>query len=304
MTRSETLKLLACQIDVPETRTAEDRDRHLARLADRVAKPLDREPADLVVLPELGSIEYSRPAFDRLDAIAEPMRGASFETWRRIAMRFGVYVAFSFARSEAGRSYITLAVVGPDGEIVGHYDKIYLAQYGASMEKDYFTRGDDLFVFEVNDFKIGCAICADIRIPELSRTLTIEGGAEVLLHCGAYFRDESFDSWHDFIVTRAMENQSYVLSLNRAGVDWGNSLFCPPWVDEAHRPTRFPDHAEAFSNLTIKRSEIAFVREAYSFLKDRIQQHRITRGDDLPAYKQTLSSNSTLRGPSVRPQTG
>lgn len=48
-----------------------------------------------------------------------------------------------------------------------------------------------------------------------------------------------FLAWHSFAVTRAMENQVYLLSLNRAGADYGGSVFCPPWLDDDHPPQFF-----------------------------------------------------------------
>lgn len=55
---------------------------------------------DLVVLPELSSIDYSRATFENLDQIAKPLDGISFQTWRAIAIEFDVYVSYSFARRE------------------------------------------------------------------------------------------------------------------------------------------------------------------------------------------------------------
>ena len=69
-------------------------------------------------------------------------------------------------------------------------------------------------------------------MPELSRTLTLDHSVDCILHSGAYFRDESFDSWKAFVTTRSMENQIYLLSLNRAGVDFGQSMFASPWTDQ------------------------------------------------------------------------
>jgi omega-amidase len=273
MTAFEHLSILACQVDIPLTRTSADRDVHLTELSARIGGALAREHTDIVVLPELSSIEYSRQAFERLAALSEPLDGPSFQTWRRISCEFDTYVAFSFPRRSDDGYFITLAVTDPGGNLVGHYDKIYLAQFGASMEKEFFERGDELFVFDVNGFRLGASICADIRIPELTRTLSVDGGAELIVHCGAYFRDPSFYSWHDFVITRALENQVFFLSVNRAGHDYGRSVFCPPWADESHRPIVFEEHDEQLVRLIAERGEIALARERYSFLKDRLPHH-------------------------------
>ena len=158
---------------------------------------------------------------------------------------------------------------------MGYYDKIHLAQYGASMEKEYFGRGAELFVFEVNGFRVAPIICYDIRIPELSRALAVDNGVEVILHSGAYFRDASFYSWHHFAVSRAIENQIYFLSLNRAGENYGRSTFCHPWMDENCPPVIFAEHDEQIMRVTLDRREIDHARERYSFLSDRLAHYQL-----------------------------
>jgi len=273
MTPQNTLSLLACQIAIPSTTSAQARDQHLGDTAAKVRKHLEAQKADLVVLPELSSVDYSRPAFDRLDEISEPLDGKSFQTWRAVAVEFGIHISYSFARRDETGTYIAIAVVTPEGTLAGHYDKLHMCQYGASMEKEYFSAGNHIFTFEINDFTISPIICYDIRIPELSRSLTLKHGVDLILHCGAYYRDESFNTWHDFATTRAMENQVFFLSLNRAGKTWGNSVLCWPWMDENTPPVRFAETDEEFRFLTIDKQQLLQAREDYTFLKDRLPDY-------------------------------
>lgn len=274
--RSDQLRLLACQIDVPSTTSVSDRDRHLDELSCKISRELTKTPADLVLLPELASIDYSRESFNRLDLLAETLDGPSFQIWSAVARDHKTHVAYSFPRQAEDGYRITLAVVDPFGQLVGHYDKIHLAQYGASMEKDYFSRGDGLLIFDINGFRLAPIICYDIRIPELCRTLVVDHKADVILHPSAYFRDESFYSWHTFAMSRAIENQVYFLSLNRAGKSYGKSIFCMPWVDEAREPVIFPENEEQLVQLILRKSEIATARQDYSFLKDRLDDYRLS----------------------------
>jgi len=267
------LRILACQIAVPSTISPADRDQHLDELSQKVRRELVETPADLVLLPELASIDYSRASFDRLDLLAEALDGPSFQIWSAVARDHKTHIAYSFPRRSDAGYRITLAVIDPLGKLVGHYDKIHLAQYGASMEKDYFGRGDGLLVFEINGFRLAPIICYDIRIPELCRTLVVDHKADVVLHPSAYFRDESFYSWHAFAISRAIENQVYFLSLNRAGKSYGHSIFCAPWIDESNEPVHFSEHEEQFLQLVLKQSEIAAVRQNYSFLEDRMDDY-------------------------------
>lgn len=266
------IRVLACQIEVPAMAGLGQRDAHLSRVAEKIDRALAEAPADLVVLPELSSIAYGRETFDRLGLFAEALDGPSFEAFSPIAKAHGVAIAYGMPRIGKDAYHISQAVVGPDGALVGHYDKLHMAHYGASMEKDYFQPGDHLLTFQVKGLRIAPIICYDIRFPELARTLCLEHRVGLVLHCGAYFRDESFYSWHHFVVACALENQVYVLSLNRAGDDFGGSLVCPPWVDRDRPETRF-GAAEIFERIKIDAEEIDAARRAYTFLADRLDDY-------------------------------
>ncbi len=267
------MRLLACQIDIPPTPTRAARDAHLDRVVETLAAKLAEAPVDLVALPELSAIDYSRESFDRLDVLAEDLNGPSFERFRETAKRFDVAVVYGIPRKGDDGYHICQVAVGPDGEVFGCFDKLHLAQYGASMEKEYFQRGEAPFSFSFRGVKVAPIICYDIRFPELSRSLALEHKTDLILHCGAYARDPSFYSWHHFVVSRALENQLYVLSLNRAGAEFGNSILCPPWIDEASPAMRFPEHEEAFITCEIDLARIAAARREYSFLADRLSNY-------------------------------
>ena len=280
MTATDTMTLLGCQIEIPTMTSAAERDTHLAAMAKKVRIQLSHQHADIVVLPELSSIDYSRAAFDCLDELAEPLTGASFEIWRDVAREYGVFICYSFAREDQKGFYISVAVINANGELVGYYDKLHLAHYGASMEKDYFTRGSHLFTFKLKDFCLAPIICYDIRMPELTRSLALDNCVDVILHSGAYFRDPSFASWHAFATTRAIENQVFLMSLNRAGTDYGKSLFCWPWMDETVAPINFAKTQEDFKFITINKSMMIDARRDYAFLKDRLDNYDLPLRSD------------------------
>jgi len=265
-----TVELLVCQVDVPKTRSAVDRNRHLAALKNRVDVQLSQRHADLVVLPELVSIEYANEAFECLSDLSEPSDGESFQIWRDLSQKYQCTIAYSFAlATKNNRVQIASAVVKPNGELAGVYAKQYLAQFGASSEKLYFEAGSDLLVFELDGFRFALIVCADIRFPELSRTLTVDHNADVILHQGAYARDSTFCSWHNFAITRALENQIYLVSVNRAGKEYGHSIVVPPWVDQYNAPKQLHQHDEHFVYISVDKSVIERVRKEYPFLADR-----------------------------------
>ena len=272
-TSKDSCKILACQIFISQTRSKEDRRLHVTKMVEKIDLSLVQRPADMVVLPELSSIDYSREAFDLLDELAEPLHGSTVRQMRDLAQRHQCVIVFGMPRMQERQYFISQIVIAANGELSACYDKLHICQYGASMEKEFYQRGDHLEVFTAAGFRFAPIICYDIRFPELCRSLSLKHDVDCILHCGAYFRDESFDSWHAFARTRAIENQIYLLSLNRAGQQYGNSLFCLPWMDEMNSATGFESTGEDFRYLTIERSRIQQAREQYTFLADRLNDY-------------------------------
>lgn len=266
------LRLLACQVSIPAVARHDEKMAHIERMIGKVERAVAESPVDIVVLPELSTVDYSRESFSRLPALAEPIDGPTSEAFGSLAKRHGMHVVFGMPRVENGAYYISQLVVGPDGTIKGYYDKIHVAQFGASMEKEFFARGRHLLVFDVNGYRIAPIICYDIRIPELMRTLCVANGVELILHCGAYARDESFYSWHHFAVTRAMENMVYLLGLNRAGSYYGSSIFCRPWID-GNQSEIVLSQDETFRVFDVNKEILKAARDTYPFLKDRLSDY-------------------------------
>lgn len=275
------LKLLACQILVPAVTRHDEKMAHIQCMIGKIDKCISDSPVDIVVLPELCTIDYSRETFSRLPELAEPIEGPTAELFSNLARRHGVHVVFGMPRVERDSYYISQVVIGPDGAIKGYYDKIHVAQFGASMEKEFFERGRHLLAFDVKGYRIAPIICYDIRVPELTRTLCMTNGAELILHCGAYARDESFYSWHHFSVTRAMENMVYFLSLNRAGSFYGSSIFCRPWMDE-NQSEIVLSNEETFRVFSVSKAELKNARATYPFLKDRLDNYGLLERRKIP----------------------
>ena len=146
------------------------------------------------------------------------------------------------------------AVVNPSGDLVASFEKMHLCNLGVCSEvgqgMSHSTKDGgepQVCVFDLvkptprdaagrkkacvpATLKVGLCICYDIRFPELWREMAWRRGADLILHPAAFIRDETFPSWHPFVMTRAMENQVYVLSISHAGEEFGNSVAMPPWV--------------------------------------------------------------------------
>ncbi|MBY8975258.1 carbon-nitrogen hydrolase family protein [Rhodobacteraceae bacterium NNCM2] len=260
------IKILACQIDIPRTRSAAERDAHLAALGEKIKAHAERGQFDLIVLPELSSIEYSKEAFKRLKDLEEPLAGPSYDLFSDLARQLETAISFGFPHRAARGRHISQGIMGPDGGLLGRYDKLHIAQFGDSAEAAHFKPGDSLLTVEIAGFRIAPIICYDIRFPGLSERLRA-AGVDIVIQSGAYARDFSFHSWHDFVRTRAIETQMAWLGLNRAGPGWGGSI----WVPDGTAPdaTRVFGDAETFWPLTLTREALDAARERMPLATDR-----------------------------------
>jgi nitrilase len=227
---------------------------------------------DLLLLPELATIDYSRPSFEKLPWLAEPLLGSSFERFSAMARRQNCAVSYGFPRTDGSNTFISQIVIDQSGDYLTHYDKIHLAQFGAAIEQEFFSPGDHLSVFTLGEFRLGLIICYDMRFPELSRLIVDRHDLDVILHPVAFTRDGTFESWPHFVIARAIENQVYFVSLNRAGEGWGGSIFCPPWVDANSKPAVMGEE-EAWYIFSLDKQLLSSVRESYQFRGDRLESY-------------------------------
>lgn len=139
-----------------------------------------------------------------------------------------------------GRVRPASLVYGPDGVLMGRYDKIHLfdvevedkqAQYSESMS---FEPGTDVVVVDTPVATLGLSICYDLRFPELYRRL-LSRNAEIVTVPSAFTRVTGEAHWEVLLRARAIENQVYVIAPNQGGrhndkrETWGHSMIVDPW---------------------------------------------------------------------------
>jgi predicted amidohydrolase len=121
-----------------------------------------------------------------------------------------------------GTVYNASILIGPDGEIIGIYDKTHPFPLERRDCGGWVTLGDRAEVFETSLGSIGMIICYDGDFPELSRLLAVKG-AEIILRPSALLR--SFDIWYITNCARAYDNHVYVVATNAVGPDAGGSYY-------------------------------------------------------------------------------
>ena len=263
------MKILSCQINQPETMTVSDRDAHVQRLCDNLRHALTQVTPDVIMLPELATSGYPFGDMGRVRDLAEELDGSSVSALREVAESHNVAICFGLPRRdpENGNLFISQVFIHGHGT-VGHYDKIHLH----SSEAEVFSPGDHLYVTELGGVKIGVIICYDFRFPELCRSLRVEHGVGLILHATAFLKDDTYKSWAPFVITRALENEVYLLSQNFAGDAFGGTLFSPPDFNGSRQVERLPDQ-EFFHVFDVDEALLAEKKETPGYLDVRREDY-------------------------------
>ncbi len=228
----------------------------------------------LVLLPELSTIDYSESSFRNLSVVSRELSGEIFEKYASLAKQISSYIAYGIPVFKAGQWFISHIVIDDYGRYLTQYDKIHVAQFGSSMEKKYFSRGNKICVFEIDGIRFGMMICYDMRFPAYASVLKNRHGVDVFLHPCAFTRDTTFFSWHSFVITRALENLVYFLSVNRAGEEWGKSIVCPPWINEGVQPLVLGS-GEDFMPVRVEKKMLKNRRKEFPFERDALADYGV-----------------------------
>ncbi len=169
-----------------------------------------RGQTDLVVLPEMFTTGFSM----RTDALAEVANGPSCDWLRQQASRLDAAIAGSVMTRTSQGCVNRLLFAMPDGS-VEHYDKRHLFRMG--REHEHFLAGTESRVVAWRGCRIALQVCYDLRFPVWSRRRS-DYDYELLLYVANWPSPRSF-AWRQLLIARAIENQCFVVGVNRCGVD-------------------------------------------------------------------------------------
>ncbi|MCP4599678.1 MAG: carbon-nitrogen family hydrolase [Proteobacteria bacterium] len=239
----------------------EDRGENFKRVLEH-ADEAAGDGADLLVLPEMFATGFSmNPSIT-----AEVPDGETTEFIRSIARRHQIGVIGGLVlKGKHGRGRNVALAVNRDGRDLAVYTKSHLFSF--LDENQHHEAGDGPVPFEFEDVRCACFVCYDLRFPELFR-LTADT-------CDAVFVIASWPSarsrhWDILLPARAVENQQYVIGLNRIGTGGGHlfkggsAIYSPLGAPLAQGKDR-----EGLLIADIDPEEVAKVRESTPFLRDR-----------------------------------
>ncbi len=187
--------------------------------AFKYAKNAVESGCDIILLPEVFSTGF---CYKTIDKLAEPIPGVTYDQMREFSKEFSVVFLGTIIEKFEDKIYNT-CILFEDGDFLGKYRKTHL--YG--NEKNYFSEGDSLGVFETSRCKLGVIICYEIRFPELTRILALKGID--FLFTPSQFPKPREEVWRTLVRARAIENQIFHCACNTIGKKhFGASLIVSP----------------------------------------------------------------------------
>lgn len=222
-----------------------------------IEEQLDKENADLFLLPEMFSTGFSMDASETSDKNKE-----SVIFLKEMALKKNAAICGSVAVEENGKFYNRMYFVTPDSDVV-FYDKRHLFSY--SGEDKVFTAGNERVIVKYKGVRFLLQICYDLRFPVFARN---NDDYDVILYV-ANWPEKRVEAWEHLLKARAIENLSYVFGLNRIGTD-GNDLF---YKESSH--CFFADGKEVSNkngnwvSAELHLEELQNFRKHFQFLNDR-----------------------------------
>lgn len=202
------MRVYCLQIEIDWERKSLNHER-VSRLLEE-AKPA---PGSLVVLPEMFATGFSMN-------VAAANDSESMETQRFLAEAAAAHGVFLMGgvvvvAETSGRGLNQCVIYDPQGAEFARYSKIRPFTLGG--EADHYDAGERVVRFDWGGFHVSPFICYDLRFPELFRAAAA-GGAN-LFTVIANWPQTRVGHWEALLKARAIENQAYVVGVNRSGVD-------------------------------------------------------------------------------------
>ena len=222
---------------------------------------------NIVVLPEMYSTGFSMSP----ETLAESMEGETVLWMKNISASTKLIITGSVIIKDGDNYFNRLIWMLPNGSM-GIYDKRHL--FGFAGEDQHYTSGTKRLIASVNGWKLNLQVCYDLRFPVWARQNPMarreeEPEYDVLIYV-ANWPERRSHAWKTLLTARAIENQSYVIGVNRVGND-GNGIYhsgdsCA--IDPMGEILFTKKDEEFVHTIELTKINLQSVREKLPFLKD------------------------------------
>lgn len=203
----------------------EDAEANRNMFAEKLAALM--QPTDLIVLPEMFTTGFTMNT-----ALAETMDGPTVQ-WMKEQSTLRNVALFGSVIIEEGEAVFNRGLYVDAKGVVTCYDKRHLFRF--ANENEHFTAGKNRVIIELAGWRILLQICFDLRFPVFSRNRQdgLKSDYDAVLYVANWPEARSYP-WSQLLIARAIENQCYVIGVNRVGMDGkgihysGNSAMIDP----------------------------------------------------------------------------
>lgn len=219
----------------------------------------------IIFLPEMFTTGFSMHP----ENLAEDMQGQTMNWMETMAVEKRSIIVGSFIAREAGNFYNRLVWMLPNGSY-GYYDKRHLFAYAGENAK--YSPGNKRLIAAVNGWRLNLTVCYDLRFPVWMRQqFEDEGDFEYdVLVCIANWPEMRSQAWKTLLQARAIENQCYVIGVNRVGTD-GNDIYYSGdsmVIDPLGEVLFHKEHEEGIYTMHLDREHLETCRKRFPFGKD------------------------------------
>lgn len=221
---------------------------------------------DIIVLPEMFNTGFTMSVGE----MAEAWDNSSSLLWlKELSASKHACIYASLIIQETGKYYNRGVFIRPEGT-VEWYDKRKL--FSLAGEDLYFTPGVGETIVNVHGWNIQLQICYDLRFPEIVRNKFLSNHSaayDVILYV-ANWPEKRNEHWKCLLRARAIENQCYVIGVNRVGVDQNDLSYSGDsmMVNALGSVETLQANREEIRTFVIKQEELNLIREKMPFLKD------------------------------------
>jgi predicted amidohydrolase len=235
----------------------EDKNSNLKKYQEQIDKI---ESTELIVLPEMFTTGFSMNPKD----ISETMNDGTIQWMKDNASKMNSAICGSIIIEEDGKYFNRFIWVNPDGSI-HQYDKKHLFSF-AGENKNY-TAGNEKIIIEYKGWKICPLICYDLRFPVWSRN---SEDYDLLIYVANWPAKRKL-AWKSLLVARAIENQCYVIGVNRVGKDENNHYYSgeSSLINALGETLYTNSHIEDVYTTSISKYELNKIRNQLPFLNDK-----------------------------------
>lgn len=254
-----------------------DKSENLKMMLHHIQKA-SQQNCQLILFPELVLTGYFTR--EKTKELAEDLNGESITLLKEWAREYNLMIIAGFPEKVQEEVFNSAVIIDHNGEVAGTYQKVHLWD----EEEKYFSAGKDFPVWKTDFGTIGVMICYDTEFPETARILA-EKGAEIILAPTANMTPlEHLQK--TYIQSRAAENQVFVATTNRIGVEetthfFGQSAAANPFG----KLLVLGDGEENQYYVEIDVSQIQAARNEFCYLADRrphvYQSARIRKGETI-----------------------